>query len=163
MQTEDSGEFSLVLFLKLPQSVIHSATNISFNRSLISTMNVPVTAVDNEEGTVVNKTDTDLVFLELTFWSGCYTWKGILLLCPCPHLLYRQNETDRLTWPLQAFSPLFRILGNQQMMAMFHVVGKTKTYKDVPSHSLEPMTMWPQMTKGIWQIWLSYISGDYPE
>ena len=101
--------------------------------------------------------------LELTFWSGCYTWKGILLLCPCPHLLYRQNETDRLTWPLQAFSPLFRILGNQQMMAMFHVVGKTKTYKDVPSHSLEPTTMWPQMTKGIWQIWLSYISGDYPE
>ena len=97
MQTEDSGEFSLVLFLKLPQSVIHSATNISFNRSLISTMNVPVTAVDNEEGTVVNKTDTYLVFLELTFWSGCYTWTGILLLCPCPHLLYRQNETDRLT------------------------------------------------------------------
>ena len=51
-------------------------------------MNVPVSAVDNEEGTVVNKTDTDLVFTELAFWSGCYTWKGILLPWSCPHRLY---------------------------------------------------------------------------
>ena len=30
-------------------------------------MKVPVTGLDNEEGTVVNKTDIDLVFMELTF------------------------------------------------------------------------------------------------
>ena len=34
---------------------------------VMSTDDIHATVLDNEEGTVVNKTDTDLVFMELTF------------------------------------------------------------------------------------------------
>ena len=151
MQTGDSGEFRLVPCLKLSQ-LSHSFSNKYFIQQIISKHHESPShwfrqwrGHSSEQDRHRSGLHGADVLVRLLHLEGNPT----PLPLPTPLIQTKWNRQVDLTTP-----GFFTSLPNprqSQMMAMFHAVGKMTTHKDVPSYSLEPKTMWPQMTKGIWR------------
>lgn len=119
------------LFKIFLDSVFYS-TKIFYSTNNLWVPHVSVIVLGNENP-IGNKTDRNL----------CPHGGDILLrvlgvkadLTPTPPspsvLQVSKLKVTGLAWPIWAFSPLFWILGNHQIVAIVHVVGKIMSPKDV--------------------------------